>query len=128
MHGTGSWFLTQGDTERQVALSVRRSAAFAPPDDPAKPIIMVAGGSGISPFRAFLEHRHRTSAPGECILLLGVRDSTELYYKEELERLADLLPLTVRVVFSRDDADVEVVKTDGRTRLAGRPGQEPADG
>ncbi len=123
MHGTGSWFLTRGDAERQVALSVRRSAAFAPPDDPATPIIMVAGGSGISPFRAFLEHRHRTSAPGECILLLGVRDSSELYYKEELERLADLLALTVCVVFSREDADVEAVKVDGSTRLQVVPGK-----
>lgn len=102
MHGTGSGFLTRGDPGREVVLGVRRSAAFAPPADPARPVVLVAGGSGLAPFRAFLWHRFHARAPGECLLFLGVRDPSELPYPDELERLTERLPLTVHVALSRE--------------------------
>ena len=47
-----------------VAGYIMRSGFRLPPD-PSLPVVMVAGGVGIAPFRAFIQHRHaqRTTHP-----------------------------------------------------------------
>ncbi|MDX6677265.1 MAG: hypothetical protein QOE31_1317, partial [Solirubrobacteraceae bacterium] len=103
VRGAASHCLVAAADGREVGLSVRRSAGFAPPEDPATPIVMVAGGSGISPFRAFLQQRAGADATGECRLLLGVRDRGEIFYRSELERMIASIGLHVTVAFSRED-------------------------
>jgi sulfite reductase (NADPH) flavoprotein alpha-component len=117
IHGAASSYLVAGEDGRHMGLAVRRSARFALPKDPATPIVLIAGGSGVSPFRAFLQRRERTHAAGECRLLLGVRDSGELYYRAELERMLASMALHVTVAFSREDAAVEARRGPDGVRL-----------
>jgi sulfite reductase (NADPH) flavoprotein alpha-component len=69
---------------------------------------MFAGGTGIAPFRAFLQERARVGARGENWLFLGIRTSDELLYRDELERLTDDGRLELRVALSREEPRVRV--------------------
>ena len=50
---------------------VHNNKAFRLPEDEDAPIIMVGPGTGIAPFRAFLEERRETGAPGKNWLFFG---------------------------------------------------------
>ena len=72
-----------------VPVHVRHSN-FKLPSDPSKPIIMVGPGSGVAPFRGFVQERAAQAKAGEkvgqTVLFYGCRKSTEDYlYKEEWE-------------------------------------------
>jgi len=79
---------------------------FRLPADPDTPVIMVGPGTGIAPFRAFLEEREATRAPGPNWLFFGNQYFHYDYlYRSELDRWADCGLLTrLDVAFSRDTA------------------------
>ena len=59
---------------------------FKLPEDPSTPIIMVGPGTGIAPFRAFIEERKSTGATGKNWLFFGDRSQkTDYLYGEEWE-------------------------------------------
>ena len=59
---------------------------FKLPDDTEKPIIMVGPGTGIAPFRAFIEERKATGATGKNWLFFGDRSQkTDYLYGNEWE-------------------------------------------
>jgi len=59
---------------------------FKLPDDSDKPIIMVGPGTGIAPFRAFIEERKATGATGKNWLFFGDRSQkTDYLYGNEWE-------------------------------------------
>ncbi|MEB3195991.1 MAG: FAD-binding oxidoreductase [Candidatus Sericytochromatia bacterium] len=62
---------------------------FLLPEDPTAPVLMVATGTGIAPFRAFLHQRGRQSERGPALLVFGVRTSADLLYADELRALLD---------------------------------------
>ncbi|OLP02579.1 sulfite reductase subunit alpha [Mycolicibacterium porcinum] len=68
------------------------------------PIIMIGPGTGIAPFRAFLQERQATAAPGRSWLFFGDRRrTTDSLYGEELTGFAEAGTLTrLDVAFSRD--------------------------
>lgn len=68
------------------------------------PIIMIGPGTGIAPFRAFLQERQATAAPGRSWLFFGDRRrTTDFLYGEELTGFAESGTLTrLDVAFSRD--------------------------
>ncbi|MUL80549.1 MULTISPECIES: sulfite reductase flavoprotein subunit alpha [unclassified Mycolicibacterium] len=75
------------------------------------PIIMIGPGTGIAPFRAFLQDRQAAAAPGRSWLFFGDRRrATDFLYGEELTGFAESGTLTrLDVAFSRDqDAKVYV--------------------
>jgi sulfite reductase (NADPH) flavoprotein alpha-component len=69
-----------------------------------RPIIMVGPGTGIAPFRAFLQERFSTRATGGSWLFFGDRHaSSDFLYREELERYrADGTLTRLDTAFSRD--------------------------
>jgi ferredoxin-NADP reductase len=55
----------------------------------ADPLLLVAGGSGVVPFRAMLRHRTRSASAIPARLLYSSRSLADVIYRAELEQLAD---------------------------------------
>lgn len=104
-------FADRLDKNTTVPVFVQKSHGFTVPTDPQTPMIMVGPGTGIAPFRAFLEERAATGATGKNWLFFGDRHAaSDFLYREELEawRRSGLLN-RLDVAFSRDgDAKVYV--------------------
>jgi len=67
---------------------VQKAQAFSLPADPSIPIIMIGPGTGIAPFRAFLQERAATRAPGQNWLYFGhQRSDYDFLYEEELKAM-----------------------------------------
>jgi sulfite reductase (NADPH) flavoprotein alpha-component len=92
---------TRGET---IKAYVQKAHNFGLPADPGIPIIMVGPGTGIAPFRAFLQERHATGAPGQNWLFFGhQRSACDFFYREELHELRNKRVLTrLSLAWSRD--------------------------
>lgn len=92
--------------ETPVPVFVQKSHGFRLPSDPARPIIMVGPGTGIAPFRAFLEERRAVGATGENWLFFGDQQrACDFLYEEELTAWSgDGLLTRLDLAFSRDQA------------------------
>ena len=80
---------------------------FRVPEDDSVPMIMVGPGTGIAPFRAFLQERQYRCAPGKNWLFFGDRNAaTDFIYREELETMQASGVLTrLDLAFSRDQEE-----------------------
>jgi sulfite reductase (NADPH) flavoprotein alpha-component len=89
-----------------VPMFVHVAKGFRLPEDPSTPIIMVGPGTGVAPFRAYLQDRQATGATGKNWLFFGEqRIKSDFFYKEELEKLQKDGVLTkLDTAFSRDQA------------------------
>jgi sulfite reductase (NADPH) flavoprotein alpha-component len=103
--GLASTYLAEraapGDTLKAY---VQKAHGFGLPADPNTPIIMVGPGTGVAPFRAFLQERQATGAPGQNWLFFGhQRSSCDFFYREELHELRQKGVLTrLSLAWSRD--------------------------
>ena len=90
-----------------VRVFVQPSHGFGLPPDPQTPIIMVGPGTGIAPFRAFLQDRECENACGESWLFFGdQKKDSDFIYEEELSELLASEKLTrLDLAFSRDQAE-----------------------
>lgn len=79
---------------------------FRLPEDTSAPVIMVGPGTGIAPFRAFLEERMAKRETGDNWLFFGEqRRSLDFLYQEQLEAMHQDGVLTrLDTAFSRDQA------------------------
>ena len=86
-HGVCSTFLAERWGDGATAgVFAQTQKHFRLPEDPNTPVIMVGPGTGVAPFRAFLEEREVTGAKGKNWLFFGERRSTtEFFYKEQFE-------------------------------------------
>jgi sulfite reductase (NADPH) flavoprotein alpha-component len=96
--------IKSGDT---VSLFVQPNKNFRLPADPATPIIMVGPGTGVAPFRAFVEHRAASGASGKNWLFFGDQHYTYdfLYQLEWQEQLKEGVLTKLDVAFSRDQPE-----------------------
>lgn len=83
-------------------------SGFRLPEDPTTPIIMVGPGTGLAPFRGFLQARHvqheQGIALGEAQLYFGCRNpDTDYLYQDELEAYAQEGLVRLHTAFSRVD-------------------------
>jgi sulfite reductase (NADPH) flavoprotein alpha-component len=79
---------------------------FALPVDPSTPIIMIGPGTGVAPFRSFMEERDATGASGRHWLFFGEQSrSWGFYYEEEFVRWQQRGLLRLDLAFSRDQPD-----------------------
>jgi sulfite reductase (NADPH) flavoprotein alpha-component len=92
---------------------VQPAAHFAPPSEPGKPIIMVGPGTGIAPFRAFLQERRHLGDPGKNWLFFGdQRRQFDFLYSEEFVAMHSSGFLTnMDLAFSRDQDEKVYVQT-----------------
>jgi sulfite reductase (NADPH) flavoprotein alpha-component len=103
--GAGSGFLAEHlRPGRTVSVFVQRAHAFRLPADLAAHVIMVGPGTGIAPFRAFLQERAAAGAAGRNWLFFGnQRRGADFLYRGELEDFAERRVLTrMDLAFSRD--------------------------
>jgi len=88
----------------QLQVYVQKAHGFALPADDAAPIVMVGPGTGVAPFRAFLQERNARRAPGDAWLFFGhQREADDFFYAQEWELLARAGTLTrLSTAWSRD--------------------------
>ena len=93
--------LAEGDT---VPIYVDANKNFKLPADPNAPIIMIGPGTGVAPFRAFVEEREALDAGGQNWLFFGDQHfTTDFLYQIEWQRwLKDGVLTRMDVAFSRD--------------------------
>ncbi len=105
--GVCSTFLADRVTsEMAVPVFVHQNKAFRPPA-PDVPLIMVGPGTGIAPFRAFLEERRALGTQGKNWLFFGdQRSSTDFLYRDEIESFQRSGLLTrLDLAWSRDQPE-----------------------
>jgi sulfite reductase (NADPH) flavoprotein alpha-component len=93
--------------ETPVPVFVQTSHGFRLPADGAVPIILIGPGTGIAPFRAFLEERRATGAKGSNWLFFGdQRRAVDFLYEEEVVPMhQDGFLTRLDLAFSRDQAE-----------------------
>ncbi|MEM7296185.1 MAG: hypothetical protein AAF330_06120, partial [Pseudomonadota bacterium] len=96
-----------------VGVYVQKSAHFHPPAEDSKPLLMIGPGTGIAPFRAFLEEREARGATGKNWLFFGDQHAAEDYlYRGEIEGWRESGLLTeLSLAWSRDGAEKVYVQT-----------------
>jgi sulfite reductase (NADPH) flavoprotein alpha-component len=111
--GAASTYLGErADDDRDLRVYVQKAHGFSLPPDGATPIIMVGPGTGIAPFRAFLQERKATGATGGAWLFYGhQRSASDFFYAEELEALQQCGTLSkLSLAWSRDGAQKSYVQ------------------
>jgi sulfite reductase (NADPH) flavoprotein alpha-component len=119
--GVASTFLAERAAPgEKLKVYVQESHGFALPSDPATPIIMVGPGTGVAPFRAFLQERRAIKAPGKNWLFFGhQRSGCDFFYADELNSMKESKLLTrLSLAWSRDGAEKFYVQD--RMREVGR--------
>jgi cytochrome P450/NADPH-cytochrome P450 reductase len=106
-HGVCSSYLAALDDGATVRAFVKdNGSGFRPPADPSVPLIMIGPGTGIAPFRGFLQERAALKAHGRTvgpsILFFGCRRPDQDHiYAEELRRFAEQGVTDLACAFSR---------------------------
>ena len=102
--GGASGHLSQLEPGAEVSIYVESSDHFRLPDNPNTPIIMIGPGTGIAPFRAFIQERAAMDSNGDNWLFFGNPHFTEDFlYQTELQNWKNEGVLTrIDLAFSRD--------------------------
>ncbi|WP_219836807.1 sulfite reductase subunit alpha [Paenibacillus sp. R14(2021)] len=106
--GVCSVFLAERTDERsEVPIFVQKAPHFRPPADPSTPMIMVGAGTGVGPFRGFIQERHAAGATGKNWLFFGEqRAEYDYYFQEELKEMQQNGQLhRLTTAFSRDQKE-----------------------
>lgn len=114
--GSASNYLAEpGDA---VPVYIAPNPRFRLPEDPATPVIMIGAGTGVAPYRAFLEERDVAGADGDTWLFFGDRHfASDFLYQLEWARYRKDGVLTRHdVAFSRDQAEKVYVQDRIRER------------
>ncbi|MCY8715595.1 bifunctional P-450/NADPH--P450 reductase [Bacillus spizizenii] len=106
--GVSSSYLAERQAGDDVVMFVRTpESRFQLPEDPETPIIMVGPGTGVAPFRGFLQARaalkREGKALGEAHLYFGCRNDHDFIYRDELEQFEKDGIVTVHTAFSRKE-------------------------
>ncbi len=89
-----------------VPIYLHPNKGFTLPDNPEAPVIMVGPGTGIAPFRGFMQEREKQKAKGKNWLFFGECYREHHYFYEEFwSRLEKIGLLSVDLAFSRDQKE-----------------------
>ncbi|KAH8663899.1 hypothetical protein BGZ61DRAFT_539196 [Ilyonectria robusta] len=88
-----------------------RKSKFRAPVSPSQPMVMVATGSGIAPFRGFIQHIVKQfelgKEIGSMVLFFGCRAPEEQLYKEEFQAAEKTLCGRLRIIISYSRAGTD---------------------
>ncbi|HEV3269655.1 MAG TPA: sulfite reductase [Candidatus Rhabdochlamydia sp.] len=107
-YGTGSHFLCNLAKleETKLAVYIQPTTDFTLPEDPTAPVIMVGPGTGVAPFRGFIQERLIKGHTGKNWLFFGERNRKyDFFYQEFWENLVATKRLKLDLAFSRDQED-----------------------
>jgi sulfite reductase (NADPH) flavoprotein alpha-component len=90
-----------------VRVYVKPNRHFRIPEDASRPIVMIGAGTGVAPYRAFVEERAERGGAGKSWLIFGERNYTYdfLYQLEWQEHLESGALSRLDVAFSRDQPE-----------------------
>ncbi len=99
-------------TGEKLDVFLRPNPRFRLPADPARPVIMIGPGTGVAPFRGFLQEREATGAKGKNWLVFGHRNFQHdfLYQLEMQDWIKDGVLNRLDVAFSRDQPEKRYVQ------------------
>lgn len=97
----------------KAGIFMSANKSFRVPQDDSVPMIMVGPGTGIAPFRAFLEERRERGATGKNWLFFGDQHrACDFIYEDEMSAMSTSGLLTrLDLAFSRDQAEKIYVQT-----------------
>lgn len=104
-YGVASHFLCHlaQINQTQIPIYVQPAQHFHLPEDGNVNLIMVGPGTGIAPYRAFLQERKRSGATGKNWLFFGERSKQyDFFYQDYWEQLVRESQLKLTTAFSRD--------------------------
>jgi sulfite reductase (NADPH) flavoprotein alpha-component len=108
-HGSAHWgaasaFLAAADEDGKVPVFIESNERFRLPADGSRDIIMIGPGTGVAPFRAFVQERRESGATGRNWLFFGNRHFAGdfLYQVEWQQALKDGSLHRLDLAFSRD--------------------------
>jgi len=95
------------DIDSQVSVFIEKNPAFKLPENEKTPVILVGAGTGVAPYRAFLQQREANNQKGKTWLFFGERrfHSDFLYQVEWQKLLKDGYLEKIDVAFSRDQEE-----------------------
>jgi sulfite reductase (NADPH) flavoprotein alpha-component len=105
--GVASNYLCGLDDDARVPVFIEENDRFRLPADGARDVIMIGPGTGIAPFRAFVQHRAALGASGRNWLFFGNPHFTSdfLYQVEWQKALQNGSLSRIDLAFSRDQAE-----------------------
>jgi sulfite reductase (NADPH) flavoprotein alpha-component len=105
--GVCSTYLADRAGAAPVPVFLQRSPHFRPPTNPDAPMIMIGPGTGVAPFRGFLQERRALGHTGRNWLFFGEqRRSENYYYRADFEDMVrDGFLNRLDLAFSRDQTD-----------------------
>jgi sulfite reductase alpha subunit-like flavoprotein len=110
--GTASNFLATSAGRREpISIVIEHPPRFSLPSDRNAPLLILAGGTGISPMRSFILERSRYTG-ARCHLFLACRSYEDFYYQDELLHWVNAGKLSLHVAFSREDVGIRHVPSE----------------
>ncbi len=106
-YGTASQFLSEAQEGNKLIVFVESNPHFKLPENPQTDVIMIGPGTGIAPFRAFIQQRAVDDATGKSWLFFGnPHVEQDFLYQTEIQQWLKQGHLSqVDLAFSRDQAD-----------------------
>lgn len=103
--GVTSNFLADLKKCDEISCSIRQSSQFHLPRDISTPIVCFAAGTGIAPFRGFLQERYLQyqagQSIGQTVLFYGCRNETDFLHRDEILEWSKCPQITIYRTFSR---------------------------
>lgn len=87
--GASGFFADRLEEDGTVRVFVERNDGFRLPEDSRKPIVMIGSGTGVAPFRAFVQQRAAENAEGRNWLIFGnPHFAADFLYQTEWQQFA----------------------------------------
>ncbi len=104
--GASGYLADRLEVDGDIRIFIEHNDNFRLPVNPETPVIMIGPGTGIAPFRAFMQQREADGATGKNWLLFGNPHFTEdfLYQVEWQRYVKDGLLTRIDLAWSRDQA------------------------